>query len=377
MVTLIHTADWQIGRQFEPFGPEDGPILAEARLEAVARIARLASERAVHAVLVAGDIFDAQGVADRTIRRLFDALSGYPGPWVLLPGNHDAALAESVWSRAQRLGVIPPHVHLALQPQPLRLPTPGAAVGGLAILPAPLTQRHTFEDLTAWFDGAETPEGWLRIGLAHGAVQGVLPDDIDSPNPIAAGRADSARLDYLALGDWHGTLRVNDRTWYSGTPEPDRFRANDAGNVLEVALPGPGAAPIVTPYRIARHPWIALHERLDVASDADRLAQMLAELPAQAVVQLRLSGRLDLAAHARLQQAVQRAQARVRALRLDSRELQLQPTDADLAALHADGYLGDVIAELRERQSGAEAEIARTALVLLADILREEGGGHP
>ena len=31
------------------------------------------------------------------------AMVGYAGPWVLIPGNHDAALAESVWTRAQRL----------------------------------------------------------------------------------------------------------------------------------------------------------------------------------------------------------------------------------------------------------------------------------
>jgi hypothetical protein len=37
-------------------------------------------------------------VSDKTIRRLFNAMQGHAGSWVLLPGNHDAALAESVWT---------------------------------------------------------------------------------------------------------------------------------------------------------------------------------------------------------------------------------------------------------------------------------------
>ena len=208
MPRFLHTADWQIGRQYGMFAPEDAVPLAEARLAAVERLARLAIEEQVDAVLVAGHVFAAQTVSARCIRRLFDTLTAFPGPWILIPGNHDAALAESVWSHALRLGVVPPQVHLALQPRAVALP-------GLRteVLCAPLTQRHTHGDLTAWFDRHDSAAGWLRIGLAHGAVQGLLAEDIDAPNPIAPDRAERARLDYLALGDWHGCKRIDARTW--------------------------------------------------------------------------------------------------------------------------------------------------------------------
>jgi len=238
---FLHTADWQIGRQYTTFPEDDAVPLAEARLAAVERLAQLANEHQVDAVLVAGDVFDLQTVSERTVRQMFLAMQGYVGPWVLISGNHDAALAESVWTRAQRLGVVPAHVHLALSPQPVLL-----LEAGLAVLPAPLTQRHTFEDTTAWFNSAETPAGLLRVGLAHGSVQGVLAEEIDSPNPIAPDRAVQARLDYLALGDWHGCKQINARTWYSGTPEPDRFKSNDAGLALLVSIEAPGAEPTVT-----------------------------------------------------------------------------------------------------------------------------------
>lgn len=375
MPKVLHTADWQIGRQFESFGPDDGPILAEARFTAIESIARLATERAVDAVLVAGDVFDAQGVSDRTIRRLFGSLQGYAGHWLLLPGNHDVALAEGVWARAQRLVDIPPNVHLLLQPVPQLLYSGGKSGPGIAVLPAPLTQRHTYDDLTAWFDYAETPDGWLRIGLAHGAVQGVLPEDIDSANPIASDRAVRARLDYLALGDWHGCLCLDDRTWYSGTPEPERFRNNDAGFVLEVDLPAAGVVPQVTRHRTARHIWLSRQERIDVPSDVERVIADLQVLPADSVLSLICAGRIDLYQHARLREALGQAEARLRAVRTDLTGLRLVPTEADLASLHADGYLEEVISDLRNAQAADGDDVTRTALVILADLLRPASAG--
>ena len=95
-------------------------------------------------------------------------------------------------------------------------------------------------------DGAATPEGALRIGLAHGAIQS-FSEDGGGLDIIAPDRAIRAGLDYLALGDWHGTRQVDARCWYAGTPETDRFKANDSGQALLVELDAAGALPRVTP----------------------------------------------------------------------------------------------------------------------------------
>ena len=79
MVSFLHSADLQIGRQYTSFDPDHAPLLAEARLKAVERLAQLANEHRVDAVLLAGDVFNAQTVSDRTIRRFFNALAGYEG----------------------------------------------------------------------------------------------------------------------------------------------------------------------------------------------------------------------------------------------------------------------------------------------------------
>ncbi len=370
MTKILHTADWQIGRMYGSFDPDDAVPLAEARFAAVERLAALATAEAVDAVLVAGDVFDAQTVSARTMRRLFNALEGFQGPWVMIPGNHDAALAESVWTHAGRLGALPAHLHLALEPRTIELPE-----SRLCLLCAPLTQRHTYGDLTEWFDAAVTPEGWLRVGVAHGAVQGVLPHDIDSANPIAPDRARRARLDYMALGDWHGTRRIDDRTWYSGTPEPDRFKANDSGQALLVTMVAPGEVPQVRAVSTGHFRWQQLRHAIAVASDLDELLAALAKVEANDVLEVTVSGQIDLAAHVRLHQALGGAEARVRILRSDLGALQLAPTAEDIASLHADGYLGEVIQELRDT-AGEDAQRAQDALALLTGLLvaRNAGG---
>src|SRR5690606_8312499 len=146
---FLHTADWQIGRQYGQFSADDAPFLAEERFKAVERLAALASELAVDAELVAGDVFDTQTGEGRTLPRLFKAMVSFDGLWLMIPGNHDAALVESVWQRADRLQIMPSNIHVFLQPGVHEF-----ADRGFAVLAAPLTQRHTYTDLTEFFDSA-------------------------------------------------------------------------------------------------------------------------------------------------------------------------------------------------------------------------------
>lgn len=371
MTHFLHTADWQIGRQYGQFETDDAALLAEARFDVVARIAALATERDVDAVLVAGDVFDTQGVSDRTIRRLFAAMTAYAGPWVMIAGNHDAALADSVWSRAAQLDCIPANVHVPTQIGVVDLPAINVAV-----LAAPLTQRHTYDDVTQAFDSLDTEPGRVRVGLAHGSVAGRLPDTIDATNPIAPDRAARARLDYLALGDWHGCLAIDTRTWYAGTPEQDRFRNNEPGYVLDVRIDTPGATPVVERVAIGKYRWSAWAETISLPSDAHALAEKLSALRAEDVLRLDVQGHVNLETWDALQRAMDQAAAQVRALLPDLSGLRLEPDQADLAELGASGYVGEVAAQLQALQAdGEQAAIAAEALRLLLRFQRESATG--
>ncbi|MGO7733599.1 DNA repair exonuclease, partial [Rhizobium johnstonii] len=87
--------------------------------------------------------------------------------------------------------------------------------------------------MTEWMKGAATPDGSIRIGLAHGPIQ-EFSEDATATNVIAPNRAALAGLDYMALGDWHGSVAVDPRTHYSDAPEPDRFKHDRTGQAMVV-----------------------------------------------------------------------------------------------------------------------------------------------
>jgi len=356
-LTFLHTADWQIGKQFAQIPGDPGAALRLRRLDTVKAIAELARERRVDAVLVAGDVFEDNAVSDETLRRTMQALAPFEGPWVLLPGNHDAGLTQSAWSRLRRLAVVPPNVMLADRPEPIRL-----GGGRLVVLPAPLRRRHEVGDLTEWYDSLRSDAGVLRVGLAHGAVTNRLPAAAEAHNPIADTRVETAHLDYLALGDWHGTLQVANRTWYAGTPEPDRFKTNEPGNVLCVTLRESGTPPRIEKIPVGYYRWVRL--TFEVMDD-QALAVLDGRLAAlgeseRTLVRLQLTGTVDLATRQRLDGLLDGWRARLHFLDVDHKALSARSGPDAIAAL---------ITEL-----GATGFV-RDALETLVDI--EGDAGHP
>jgi DNA repair exonuclease SbcCD nuclease subunit len=149
---FIHTADWQIGKAFANFIGDPGADLRGQRIKTVERIAEVARENVVDAVLVAGDAFDSNDVSERTLVRTVEALKPFQGTWVFLPGNHDAALAHSVWTRLRAMD-LPSNIVIADRPVPV-----DQWQGRATVLPAPLRRRREALDQTEWFDVAPSPE---------------------------------------------------------------------------------------------------------------------------------------------------------------------------------------------------------------------------
>lgn len=359
---FIHTADWQVGKPFGNFPPEAAHELRRERVRAVERIAAKARACEADAVLVAGDAFDGNTVSNKTLAQTIDALQGFGGTWVFLPGNHDAALTHSVWTRLRETG-LPANVVIADEPVPV-----DRWDGRAVVLPAPLRRRREAADLTAWFDTAPSPEGAVRVGLAHGSVANRLPGE--AGNEIAEDRATRAALHYLALGDWHGALAVAPRTHYSGTPEPDRHRANDAGNVHFVTVEDHGAPAEVERVRVGRFTWVPLRVEL-VDGTCGKVLEALETLGAAArdsVVSLHLSGSVSLAERHRLDRALEVWDARLHHLEVDDSGLRDEPTADDLDAIDTAGFVRLAVDRLRARAADPadpERDAARVALRMI------------
>ena len=252
-VRFLHTSDLHLGRPFNGVPGDSGMKLREVRLESVSRIDAVARERGVDFVVVAGDVFDANTVDDRVIHQSCARFSAFSVPVFVIPGNHDHAFGpDTVFRRPAFRSACPPNLHVSLEATPqVVLDRP------VVILPAPLVHRHHAGDVTSHIDadfGRDMAPDAVRIGLAHGSVVGFDADeDRDPTNFIDPERARKGDLDYLALGDWHGLVEVNPRTWYSGAPEPTNFRSAMPGRVVIVEITSRGAVPVVTHVPVARN----------------------------------------------------------------------------------------------------------------------------
>jgi DNA repair exonuclease SbcCD nuclease subunit len=372
---FIHTADWQIGKPFRSFGTAE-PLLQQARLAAIEAIGALARAEGVADVLIAGDLYDSEQPSRRTLLEPLERMRSFPQvAWHVISGNHDPHRANGLWDRVRAAGP-PANLHLHLDPVP-------SPLGDEAVLlPAPMRRKSEVSDLTQWMDGAETAPGLIRIGLAHGSAQGFGADG-EASNPIAPDRAQSARLDYLALGDWHRTLKIGERTWYSGTHEADGFAGQEVGKVLVVEIDGPGAAPRVSEHRTGTYRWLSMTEQVTAATDVAALDAKIRALTDLSAVVLRLSliGSLPLDARAALDGQLAGLDAAMAHLDTDLEQLHVRPTQEDIERIDFDGVLREAAGALRElaedeTKSASERRHAEDALVELFLLSARTAGGE-
>lgn len=354
---LIHTADWQLGKPFGRFENDVRAALIEARYDAIDTIGKAASEHDAAHVLVAGDIFDTTGPEDRVIVQAISRMSRYPCRWWLLPGNHDFVRSGGLWARVR--SKTSDNITILSEPAAVEFHQ------GAWLLPAPLEHRHQLNDPTELFDTMETPGASLRIGLAHGSIRD-FGSQGETKNQIAPDRARRSTLDYLALGDWHGSLRVDARTHYAGTPETDRFQRDEPGYALLVDVE-PGAEPTVTPLRTGRYQWIVRDWRVSAAdgfeAECDNLLSGIE--PSATLVQLSLAGITSIADRVTIVDKLENnLRHMLRHLEVRANDLVARPTEADLAELQVEGMLGTAAKKLIARidAGGPEAAIAKRAL---------------
>ena len=235
------------------------------------------------------------------------------------------------------------------------------------ILPAPLQRKQEAIDLTQWFDTYDTNKELIRVGLAHGSVRQFSRNKCI--NPIAIDRCERARLDYLALGDWHGYKQISEKMWYAGTPEPDRFHDNEPGYVLDVKIDYAGAAPQVEPIKVAQYRWEKKSINVLFGDEVKKISDNKGS--DGTILELELMGTVDLARSASLADDCKVLDARVLYLKLIDK-LCLESSSSDLDTINASGFIGSAFDKLK----GMQSEPAKKALSLLYQLYHKhkEGG---
>ena len=208
-VRLVHSSDLHV---------DDERIAALHEGDGTAGLAAvLASARAWGAdiVVLAGDTFDNHMVTSATIDRAGRLLADAGLPVVILPGNHDPAISNSIWLRG-RFDVIGNLAILGItDDRVVRFPDLDLELWGNA--------HRDYMDMVPLRDPPPRASRW-HIALGHGHYEPpetwanpLRPSWLISDDHIAATQAD-----YLALGHWDRAAQVGGGTvpaYYSGSPD--------------------------------------------------------------------------------------------------------------------------------------------------------------
>jgi len=198
--------------------------------EPLRRVLDAARAARADVVLLTGDVFEHNRLPLALLDRVAELLHEARLPVVLLPGNHDPAIPESVWHRG---GVADPdnvHVLGVTHEQAVIFPDLELEIWGHA--------HRDYEDMAPLRSPRARTTRW-QIAAAHGhydkdadAATALRPSWLISADEIAATGAD-----YVALGHWNRPMKVAGHAgvpaYYSGSPDLAR-----TVNVVRLATSG-------------------------------------------------------------------------------------------------------------------------------------------
>ncbi len=181
---ILHTADLHIG------------WLTDTVRHGLEAVVNLAIKAKVDLVIIAGDLFDHNRVDDNAVSFAVEQLQHLPVPVIILPGNHDCLVSNSVYYREKLWeGATNIRMFKAPQGETFELPDLGIAVWGKPII--------SEDDEIHPLAGIPQPQrdGQWHIAVAHGYYVGnglpIFPGfHITEEEIIMSGQ------DYIALGHW-------------------------------------------------------------------------------------------------------------------------------------------------------------------------------
>lgn len=232
---LLHIADLHLDRAFAGMGCQ-GELANRRRLglrDALRRAGRAALEAECAAVTIGGDLYEHDRAGADTAAFLADTFASWQPMQVLVaPGNHDALLPGSIYSRTEW----PANVHIfrtaSLEPVAI---SDGLTVWGLAHL-EPAWQGDPLAGPSVAGDGG------VHLALFHGAELGSRPDGKAIHGPFRAAQVRQRGFATALCGHYH-RRRVDAATGlvYPGSPEPLTFDESEARGAVIVTV-GQGGA---------------------------------------------------------------------------------------------------------------------------------------
>jgi DNA repair exonuclease SbcCD nuclease subunit len=196
-------------------------------------------------VVLAGDTFECHRLPQSLLGQAAQLIADAGIPVVLLPGNHDPAVADAVYHNGVLAAVANLHVLGVTHDEAVVFPQLALEIWGRA--------HRDYNDMIPFEAAPRRPRRtrW-QVAVAHGHYVPV-PDRTIRPRPswlIGDHELDATGADYVALGHWNRAVRVGNggvAAYYSGSPEY-------AGTMNLVRLGASGVTVSPVELDIAREP---------------------------------------------------------------------------------------------------------------------------
>jgi DNA repair exonuclease SbcCD nuclease subunit len=230
-IVVVHSSDLHVDHDYTArlHGGDGtaglGCVLAAAR------------DLAADVVLLAGDTFDSHRVPQNLIEQAAAVIAASALPVVILPGNHDPAIATAIYRDGALKAVKNLHVIGVTHHDTIAFPDLALEVWG--------RPHRDYDDMIPFETVRARQTRWL-IAMAHGHYQ-PKPDRSIGPRPswlIGDDDIAATGADYVALGHWNRAVRVGNGVvpaYYSGSPEyagtVNVVRLSDTGGVTVTRAP--------------------------------------------------------------------------------------------------------------------------------------------
>lgn len=250
MIKILHTGDLHIGREYKKQEQDNREIAKryrQARLEALENIVQIANKEKCDYLIIAGDLYDKKDISLALQKEVCSILDGYEGTILVLPGNHDYYEGEDdkLWSRFLELAG--ENVIFARENREIEM-------GEICFYPCICHDRYSQENALGWLQGEKncrenmeqngslSGREQIRIGIAHGALEGLSYDKERKYYYMTKAELESCQMDLWLIGHTHMPYPnqekiVGEKILNAGTHQQTDIADRAEGSVFLIELP--------------------------------------------------------------------------------------------------------------------------------------------
>lgn len=230
---LLLTGDLHLGRAYQKESSEVAQRFSEARMETLKNAVELANREQCELLVIAGDLYDkVSGIPQTLHKEVCQVLEEFNGTVLILPGNHDYYDPEhdALWKNFEEHSGSHVRVLKTCEPYPLE---------GATIYPCPCHNKHSEENALGWMkNGLNVAPDTIRIGIAHGAVEGYSMDTNQDYYHMTPNELLGLGMDLWLIGHTHVAFSCSERIFNAGTPQQTDIADNSKNEVYILDIDG-------------------------------------------------------------------------------------------------------------------------------------------